>query len=279
MAFETLVADNGVAWRRSSLLHGAGIPHGFSTRLGGVSPAPFDSLNLGLADAPGEPDTWVRVQENWRRFMHAVGLPDRSLIRLRQVHGVGIRHADCEAGVPRAEPPFADGDALVSADPSQALSVRVADCAPVLLADPRTKMIAAVHAGWRGVAQGIVPATIQSMRQRGASADGLIMAVGACIGGGALQVGPEVAEAMRVADLSEAVRPDPRDATRSLVDLRAAIAMQAERTGVRRACIDVDPTCTVDDRCQFSYRRDGARSGRLGCVIGLSDFRRIHSGS
>jgi copper oxidase (laccase) domain-containing protein len=72
MAFETIVADNGVTWRRSSLLHAAGIPHGFSTRVGGVSPAPFESLNLGLADAPGEPDTWERVQENWRRFMAAV---------------------------------------------------------------------------------------------------------------------------------------------------------------------------------------------------------------
>lgn len=270
MAFETIVADNGVTWRRSSLLHAAGMPHGFSTRLGGVSPAPFESLNLGLADAPGEPDTWERVQENWRRFMAAVGLQDRALIRVRQVHGVGIRHADLDAGVPRADPPFADGDALVSADPGQALSVRVADCAPVLLADPRANLVAAVHAGWRGVAQGIVPATIRSMEQRGASAERMIVAVGACIGGNALQVGAEVAEAMHLANLSEAVRPDPADATRSLVDLRAAITLQATRGGVRGERLDFDPLCTVGDPMHFSYRRGGARSGRLSCVIGLS---------
>jgi polyphenol oxidase len=269
MAFETIVADNGVTWRRSSLLHAAGIPHGFSTRVGGVSPAPFDSLNLGLADAPGEPDTWERVQENWRRFMQAVGLADRSLIRLRQVHGVGIRHADRDADVPRAQPPFADGDAMMSADRTQALSVRVADCAPVLLADSHAGLVAAVHAGWRGVVQGIVPATIRSMEQRGASAQRMIMAVGACIGGDALQVGPEVVTAMREADLAAALLPDPRDATRSLVDLRSAIALQASRSGVRSERFDVDPSCTVRDPIHFSYRRDGPRSGRMSCVIGL----------
>ena len=270
MAFETIVADNGVTWRRSSLLHAAGIPHGFSTRVGGVSPAPFDSLNLGLADAPGEPDTWERVQENWRRFMQAVGLADRSLIRLRQVHGVGIRHADRDADVPRAQPPFADGDAMMSADRTQALSVRVADCAPVLLADSHAGLVAAVHAGWRGVVQGIVPATIRSMEQRGASAQRMIMAVGACIGGGALQVGPEVAAAMRLADLAAALLPDPRDATRSLVDLRSAIALQASRRGMGSERLDVDPLCTVHDPMLFSYRREGPRSGRMSCVIGLS---------
>ena len=270
MAFETIVADNGVTWRRSSLLHAAGIPHGFSTRMGGASPAPFDSLNLGLADAPGEPDTWGRVQENWRRFMQAVGLSDRSLIRLRQVHGVGIRHADRDAGVRRAEPPFADGDALMSADRTHALSVRVADCAPVLLADPGAGLVAAVHAGWRGVVQGIVPATIQGMEQRGASAQRIVMAIGACIGDTALQVGPEVAAAMREADLAAVVLPDPRDAAKSLVNLRSAIALQALRVGVLHERIDVDPSCTVRDATHFSYRRDGARSGRMSCVIGLS---------
>lgn len=270
MAFETIVADNGVTWRRSSLLHAAGVPHGFSTRLGGVSPAPFDSLNLGLADAPGEPDTWERVQENWHRFMGAVGLQHRSLVRVRQVHGVGIRHADLDVDVLRAEPPFADGDALVSADPLHALSVRVADCAPVLLADAHGGMVAAVHAGWRGVAQGIVPATIRSMEERGASAQRMVMAVGACIGGGALQVGAEVAEAMHRANLPEAVRPDPTDAIRSLVDLRTAIALQAMRGGVRSEAIDLDALCTVRDPAHFSYRREGPRSGRMSCVIGLS---------
>lgn len=269
MAFETIVADNGVTWRRSSLLHDAGIPHGFSTRLGGTSPAPFDSLNLGLADAPGEPDTWEHVQANWHRFMQAVGLMDRSLIRLRQVHGVGIRDADLDTLVPRTQPPFADGDAVVSADRAHALSVRVADCAPVLLVDAGAGLVAAVHAGWRGVVQGIVPATIRHMTQRGASTDRMVMAVGACIGDGALQVGPEVAEAMREADLAGAVLPDTTDAARSLLDLRAAIVLQAARTGLPRDRMDVDPSCTVRDATLFSYRRDGARSGRMSCVIGL----------
>jgi YfiH family protein len=148
--------------------------------------------------------------------------------------------------------------------------VRVADCAPVLLADSHAGLVAAVHAGWRGVVQGIVPATIRSMEQRGASAQRMIMAVGACIGGGALQVGPEVAAAMRLADLAAALLPDPRDATRSLVDLRSAIALQASRRGMGSERLDVDPLCTVHDPMLFSYRREGPRSGRMSCVIGLS---------
>ncbi|NBX25174.1 MAG: hypothetical protein EBQ99_03865 [Planctomycetes bacterium] len=168
MPFETIRSEAGVLWRRSSLLHGAGIPHAFSTRIGGVSPAPFDSLNLGLADAPGQADAWVHVQANWTRLLHACGLADRDLIRARQVHGTVVLHADREPGVARSEPPFAEADALVTAHAGHAISVRVADCAPVLLADPVAGVVAAVHAGWRGVVGGIVPAAVGDLLQRSA---------------------------------------------------------------------------------------------------------------
>lgn len=269
MPFESVDSGDGLIWRRSRLLHAAGVPHGFSTRLGGVSPPPFDSLNLGLADAPGEPDTWERVQTNWGRFVAAVGLQHRTLVRLRQVHGCDVRHADGEPSVVRPAPPFAEGDALVTADTMHALSVRVADCAPVLLADPRAGLIAAVHAGWRGLVRGIVPATIAAMLHRGARAERLLIAVGPCIGGEAFQIGGEVAQVAVEAGLADAVAQVHADKSKWLMDLRNGIRAQAALSGVPADRVDLDDACTMSEADLFSYRRDGQRSGRMACIIGL----------
>ena len=89
-SLERVEAPNGVVTYRSRLLAAAGVVHGFGTRIGGVSPAPFDSLNLGIAQAPGEPDTEERVAENGRRLLAAIGAPGATLVRIRQVHGNGV---------------------------------------------------------------------------------------------------------------------------------------------------------------------------------------------
>ena len=269
MAFEQLTAPGGVVWRRSSLLHGSGVPHGFSTRIGGVSPAPFDSLNLGLADAPGEPDAWERVQRNWQLFMQATGLQAHRLVRARQVHGTCTLQPDGDGDAVRSEPPFRDGDALVTGERTHALAVRVADCAPVLLADARAGIVAAVHAGWRGTVGGIVGEAIGVMVQRGAVPSRILAAVGPCIGAAAFQVGDEVGQAFSEAGLGEAIRPDPQPG-KVRIDLRAALGRQLAACGIALEHIEIDPTCTVTDAVtQFSYRRDGARSGRMAAIIGL----------
>ena len=270
MAFETLTSPDGVVWRRSSLLARAEVPHGFSTRLGGVSAAPFESLNLGLADAPGETDSWSNVSENWRRFLAAVGLQQRLLVRARQVHGQQVLQPGLQPHAVRAEPPFADGDALVTADARHALAVRVADCAPVLLADRHAGLVAAVHAGWRGLVGGVVIAALQRMLDRGARADRVVAAVGGCIGAGAFQVGPDVRQAMQEVGLGAFVTPDAAAPDRWRADLRGGIVAQLAEGGVGGERVDVDPSCTVDCRAElFSYRREGARSGRMACIIGL----------
>lgn len=268
MSFERIESPDGVAWLRSPLLHRAGVPHGFSTRRGGVSPAPFDSLNLGLADAPGEPDDWERVQDNWSRFRRAVGLDGRALVRARQVHGVGVLEPDRDESAVRPQPPFADGDALVTADRNHAISVRVADCAPVLLADPTSGVVGAVHAGWRGTVAGVLPRAIAVMAARGARAETMLAAVGPSIGPDAFEVGPEVREAFAAAGLAECIRPG-RAEGRWLADLPAALRVQLEASGVAAGRIEVDGSCTWSDPvAHFSYRRDGARSGRMAAIIG-----------
>lgn len=270
MAFERIESPGGVAWLRSPLLHRAGVPHGFSTRRGGVSPAPFDSLNLGLADAPGEPDAWERVQENWSRFLCAVGLVGRVLVRARQVHGVGVLEPDRDESVVRPQPPFADGDALVSVDRNHAVSVRMADCAAVLLADPTRGVVGAVHAGWRGTVAGVLPRAIAVMAARGARVGAMLAAVGPCIGPDAFEVGPEVCEAFGAAGLAACVRSG-RSEGRWLADLPAALRAQLIGSGVAADRIDIDGSCTLGDpKTQFSYRRDGSRSGRMAAIIGLS---------
>jgi YfiH family protein len=267
--FETIRSEAGVLWRRSSLLHGAGIPHAFSTRIGGVSPPPFDSLNLGLADAPGEADAWVHVQANWTRLLHACGLEAHALVRVRQVHGTGVLHADRQVGVVRADPPFAEADAIVTGHSGHAVSVRVADCAPLLLADPAARLVAAVHAGWRGVVGGIVPLTIGALVERGAEPCRLLAAIGPCIGKAAFEVGPEVQQAFSDAGLG--CHGDRGLADRWMLDLVGAIRQQLRLSGLKQDAVEAADLCTRSEPAtEFSYRRDGPRSGRMAAVIGLS---------
>ena len=209
------------------------------------------------------------MRENWNRFVHAVGLQHRALVRARQVHGCEVLQADRQDGVVRPEPPFMDGDALLTGDAGHALSVRVADCAPVLLADPQARLGAAIHAGWRGVVGGIVPRAIDALVARGAHPSRLLAAVGACIGGGSFQVGPEVGEAFGKAGLRHCVQPDEQPG-RLKADIRTAIRTQLEGRMIEADRIDIDAVCTmIDHESLFSYRRDGARSGRMACIIGL----------
>ncbi|MBM4007574.1 MAG: peptidoglycan editing factor PgeF [Planctomycetes bacterium] len=268
MAFERRTSPEGVVWLRSALLASEGIPHGFSTRLGGESLAPFDSLNMGLADAPGEPDAWDRVERNWARLLRATGLEGRELVRLRQVHGSVVRDADLEMDVARSAPPFADGDAIVTADAAQVVSVRIADCGPVLLADPTAGLVAAVHAGWRGLCACIVERAVDHMLARGAQIRRVVVAIGPCIGPAAFEVGDDVRAAMEVVGLGQCVEPGP-GGVRWRADLPGAIRAQLVRRGVRDDRIDLDDRCTASTGDLFSYRREGPRSGRMAALIGL----------
>ena len=254
---------------RSPLLHAAGFAHAFSTRIGGVSPAPFDSLNLGIADAPGEPDEWERVNANWRGFLSAVGMCDRQLVRAAQVHGCAVLQADGQLDIVRNAPPFVQGDAVLTGDARQVLAIRVADCVPVLIADIHTRVVAAVHAGWRGVVCEIIPATLREFVERGTRIRDVRIAIGPCIQQAAFQIGESVAIEFQQHGLGSCVIPDPNCQEKWLGDLPAAIAQQAHAEGIAAEHIEISGACTYQiPELFFSYRRDGARSGRLAAVIG-----------
>ena len=153
MSFLTHTSEN-VLWMSSSLLDGSDVRHGFSTRIGGVSPAPWDSLNLGV----GRGDDMDRVRENYRRFCAALGVDEHRAVLSKQVHEDNVRHVtaeDCGKGLFR-DRDYTSVDAMVTDTPGIPLVVFSADCGIILLHDPVRRAVGAAHAGWRGTAAGIV---------------------------------------------------------------------------------------------------------------------------
>jgi polyphenol oxidase len=257
--------------------------HGFSTKLGGVSDQNGEKvLNLGFTDR----DTRENVLENRRRFQSALGVSDLQLISLQQIHSDVIHLFDAAP----AEP--CRGDALATNRPGLLLGVQTADCVPILLVDRKKRAVAAVHAGWRGTLARIVVKAIGQMQMhfKTKPAD-LLAAIGPSIGGCCYEVGTEVA-AQFLSQFAEA--PDWFDEFRTgdepnpiqwlnmmppghqplpknvLLDLRKANRAQLLGAGLRAPKIFVSDLCTACRRdLLFSYRKEGAQSGRLLSVIGI----------
>jgi YfiH family protein len=231
-----------------------GVGAAFTARAGGVSTPPYDSLNLG--GAVGDDPEAVRA--NRARVESALGLEPGRTVWMRQVHGADVRVVD---GVPAES---AEVDAMVTTVPGLALAVLVADCAPVLLADPVAKVIGAAHSGRPGTAAGVVPALVKTMVERGAEPSRIRAAIGPAACGGCY----EVPAAMRdeVAAVVPAARATTRKGTPGL-DIRAGIAAQLAEAGVTR--VRTDPRCTIETPGLFSYRRDG-RTGRFAGYVWLA---------
>ncbi len=264
--FETCV-NGGLHYLRSASLSGAGgVSHAFSTRLGGVSEGALGSLNFGFSrgDDPG------RVRENYRLFCDAAGVSAPRLAYARQVHSdivqlVEERDAGC--GLSGRSVP---GDALVTACPDLPLACFYADCVPILLADPVHRVVAAVHAGWRGTVSGILRKAVGVMEELGARPSDLLAAIGPCIGLCHYEVGEDVVSAASDAFGGRAAELFSRRDGRVFMDLRASNLLLLEQAGVPRDQVSVCPDCTYcDSERYFSHRRDGERRGVHMAVISL----------
>jgi hypothetical protein len=228
-----------------------GVVHGFSTRHGGVSLPPYDSLNLGGASVEGdEPDN---VARNRLRLARALGL--QALVGLKQVHGREVRRA-------REVGPDTCGDAVLVEEPGVGALVRVADCAPVLLARRDGTAACAVHAGWRGAVARVASAAVEAL----GTVD-LVAAVGPCIGPCCFQVGPEVVEAAVVVAGPAVVVDHP--AGGKAVDLAGLVVADLVAAGVPCGRVDVLRACTACHAHLFSHRRDRGRTGRQAGVVAL----------
>src|SRR2546421_803923 len=211
------IASNGVVLYVSPVLESLGVAHAFSTRIGGVSEGPFASLNLGNPSG-AVVDSSDHIAENYRRFCEAAGCAGKVMRKVSQVHGAAVVWMNSEQNC--AEAPSAD--AIVSDDPRCVACVQVADCVPVLLASADGRLVAAVHAGWRGVVAGVIPAAVKAMQSRIRGEGEIFTAIGPAIGAGNFEVGMEVLEEFRRVFGSHAPG-QLKCGGKAHVDLRAAI--------------------------------------------------------
>lgn len=219
----------------------------------------FTSSDLILRDAAAE----------WAAVAASLGVGPERLLLIKQVHGIDA------AVVRRGWQPLwlrPQADIIVSDDPSIAIGVRVADCAPVLLFDPRTGAAGAAHAGWRGTAAGAAAAAVGKMHQEfGVDPTGLIAAIGPCLGACCGEVGPDVVEAFRAGgapkeSIDEWFSPGRGD--RFQLDLERANRDQLERAGVRPEAIFVSGLCTKTHHDRLhSYRAAREKAGRMVAAI------------
>lgn len=230
----------------------------FTSRAGGVSAAPYDTLNMG-ASAGDDPEA---VTANRRLVAEACGLrPDR-LTLMHQVHGRDVIYVP--AARQGAPGPLPRVDAQFTDVPGLAMMVLVADCGPVLLADPQARLVGAAHAGREGVASGVVTELVAAMAEAGANPARMIAAIGPQMCGGCHEVPAEmqarvVQHEPEAACVTRAGRPG--------IDTRAGIQAQLARAGVRQ--VTGDPRCTAEAPELYSYRRDGT-TGRFAGLVWLA---------
>ncbi|MBK8021356.1 MAG: peptidoglycan editing factor PgeF [Chloroflexi bacterium] len=253
--------NQGVVYYRSALLDD--LRHGVFTRRGGVSAAPFHSLNLGgnVGDDPRA------VRQNHLKMYEVLGVDDQRACTVWQVHSADVVIARRPVSGRRW---LAHADALVTGDPDVPLSMRFADCTPILYYAPARQVIAMAHAGWRGTVQGVASAVVRVMRDSfGVQPSDIRAVIGPSIGPERYQVGEEVVEAVQrqFGTTEGLVRRSPTDGT-AYLDLWSANRLDLEGAGV--AEIEVAGLCTAEHTDEFfSHRAEKGRTGRFGAVLCL----------
>jgi YfiH family protein len=229
----------------------AGVRALVTTRAGGVSEGPYASLNLGF----GSGDDAAAVAENRRRLRELLPQEPRWL---KQVHGANV--VDAEAVHDRPE-----ADAALARMAGTVCAVLVADCFPVLFCEKRNTTVAAAHAGWRGLASGVIDNTVAAMRESGVEPGDIIAYIGPGIGPDAFEVGNDVRDAYVGSDAAAASAFEPRGNGKWLADLPALVRRALARCGVSN--VHGGTLCTHSDPKRFfSYRRDKV-TGRMAAVI------------
>lgn len=222
-----------------------------TTRQGGVSRAPYESLNLG--DHVG--DDAAAVAQNRRQLCEALALP-------AEPHWLSQVHGNCAVDA-AASPSGCEADAVFSRDAGEVCAVLTADCLPVLLCDSGGSVVAAAHAGWRGLLDGVIENTVIQMAGQGE----VLAWLGPAIGPQAFEVGEEVREAFLNENPKAELAFRPSPAGRWLADIYALARLRLHRAGV--AAISGGEHCTFSDPARFySYRRDGV-TGRMASLIWL----------
>jgi YfiH family protein len=231
-----------------------GVGAAITDRFGGASPPPYDSRNLGgmVGDDP------AAVRQNREKTALELGLDPDRVVYMRQVHSAEVDYVTRPYG---DEPPGLD--AVVTTEPGLALAVLVADCTPVLVADPVARVAGAAHSGRAGTALGVVPALVAAMTEHGADPARMVAFVGPSACGACYEVSAELRD--EVAAVLPATWATTRQGTPAL-DVRAGVAAQLAAAGVRE--VRHDERCTLESPELYSYRRDRT-TGRFAGYIWL----------
>ena len=254
-----------------------GVPqvvHAFFGRVGGVSPAPWDTLNVSFRVG----DDGARVAENRRRICAVVGAPPQALFTANQVHGT--RTLEITDDTTPAEAFDTDADVLVTRRPGALLGVQTADCIPLLVTTDDGTAVAAAHIGWRGAADGVVDAAVGALAMLGARPGRMVAAIGPCIGPHAFEVRRDVLGRFGIDPAGSHPCAERADAEHWRFDLARWTRRALRRRGVAR--VGVSGQCTHGGAdTWFSYRRDNRPSRRTGgqlTVIGIAGASRSPGG-
>ena len=239
----------------SKLLREIKIKHGFFGAQGGVSNGAYASLNTSL----GVGDSFENVRLNREKVLQRIGADKSRFLSLKQVHGAHIVQVTRRVGA------SIEADGMISRDPGAALAILTADCVPILCG-AENGLVGAVHGGWRGTEQHIAGRLVERMGQLGCEPGQLRVAIGPAIGPKSFEVGLDtwqsLSEAYPGVDSAFLVRDG-----RYFVDLWRLNEADLVAAGVLLEHIDLLAVCTYEDHRFFSYRRDGAQTGRQAALI------------
>jgi hypothetical protein len=248
------------------IFEGFPLIQGVFTRRGGVSPPPWDSLNIGgtVGDQAG------RVAENKRRLLDALGVEPRSTYEVWQVHSARVVKADSPLDSLQN---IHKADAVISDQPELILLMRFADCVPIYLYDPVQRAVGLVHAGWQGTVKRAAGAAVRAMEQHfGSAPQELLAGIGPSIGPDHYQVGDEVYEAFRTSFGSRADELFVDQGGLVKLDLWEANQLDLQQAGVNQ--VEVGRICTACHLDEwYSHRAERGKTGRFGAVFGLKDAK------
>lgn len=242
-------------------------PHGFSTRIGGISSDEYSYLNLGM----NRGDIQERVTENWRRFMETALVGYRPFVCGKQVHENNVHIATSKDARPAyGEGQLIEADGYVTNEPNLPLAIFTADCVPVLLEDSEAGVVGAVHCGWRSTVVDIEGEAVTKMKALGSQLSDIHVAIGPAIDKCCFEVGPEVIEAViKLIGSDEAegfysVKPSDK----YMLDLRGVVACRFRQLGICAENIEIVGECTMcHPEKYFSHRYSNGSRGSLASVI------------
>jgi len=247
------------------LLQDCDVLHGILTRQGGVSPAPWASLNLGGTVG----DERSNVIENRRRIFSWFKRPVESIVDAWQVHGTTVI---CASQPRPLDAPHQPADAILTDRPEITLFMRFADCVPVFLHDPRRKVVGVVHAGWKGTVSKVASAAVEAMCSAySCDPRNILAGIGPSISPDQYEIGEEVREKVIQAFNGKSALMLQEKQNRTHLDLWAANRCALEESGLLPHHIQTAGICTAQNlQDWFSHRAEKGKTGRFGALISLA---------